>query len=211
MQRTYLGHPHCGVEKWYLVGLGLRNLFIDRMSTKLKGDLAEQAASLKALELGWEVLRPLGDRLPYDLVLDVEGRLVKVQVKAAYLEAKSGNYVVDTRRTKTNRRVMVRARYAAADFDFAVCYIDDLRVFHVFPITVFMSYASGISLVEDAGRQRAARARPFRDAWQQIADWAPRQETVGWSPVKFGEASARRGGGDPEPSLVLGPSRSRKV
>ena len=112
----YLGRPHCGVEKWYLVGLGLRNLFIDRMSTKLKGDVAEQAVSLKALELGWEVLRPLGDRLPYDLVLDVGGSLVKIQVKAAFLEAKSGKTVVDTRRTKTNRRVMVRARYTAADF-----------------------------------------------------------------------------------------------
>jgi hypothetical protein len=53
------------------------------MDTKLKGDIAEQAAVLAALERGWGVLRPLGDRLPYDLVFDVAGCLVKVQVKAA--------------------------------------------------------------------------------------------------------------------------------
>ncbi len=188
------------MEKWYLVGLDLRNLFFEGMNTKLKGDLAEQAVTLKALELGWEVLRPVGDRLPYDLVLDVNGTLVKVQVKAAYFESKSGNYVADTRRTKTNRRRMVRARYAAHDFDFALCYIDTLRVFYVFPVSVFVSYASGISMVEDEDRQRSARSRPHREAWHQIADWARRQETAGRSPVKFGEASARRGGGNPEPS-----------
>ncbi len=192
------------MEKWYLVGLDLRNLFFEGMNTKLKGDVAEQAVTLKALELGWEVLRPIGDRLPYDLALDVSRTLVKVQVKAAYFEAKSGNYVVDTRRTKTNRRTMVRARYAAHDFDFALCYLDALRVFYVFPVSVFVSYASGISMVEDEDRQRSARSRSYREAWHQIADWAPHRETGGRSPVKFGEASARRGGGNPEPSLTHG-------
>jgi len=38
------------------------------MSTKLKGDIAEQAAILRLLELGWGVAKPLGDRLPYDLI-----------------------------------------------------------------------------------------------------------------------------------------------
>ncbi len=53
------------------------------MDTKLKGDIAEQAVILFALKQGWGVLQPVGDRLPYDLVLDVEGRLIKVQVKCA--------------------------------------------------------------------------------------------------------------------------------
>ncbi|MEJ2720029.1 MAG: group I intron-associated PD-(D/E)XK endonuclease, partial [bacterium] len=48
------------------------------MNTKLKGDVAEQAAVLKALKQGWGVLKPVGDRLPYDLVFDVEGVLVKI-------------------------------------------------------------------------------------------------------------------------------------
>ena len=58
------------------------------MNTKLKGDIAEQAVALKALQKGWEVLRPLGDRLPYDLVFDVEGKLFKIQVKAAWFDQK---------------------------------------------------------------------------------------------------------------------------
>lgn len=41
------------------------------MDTKLRGDIAEQAAVLYALKQGWGALRPVGDRLPYDLVFDV--------------------------------------------------------------------------------------------------------------------------------------------
>src|SRR3989338_1762850 len=101
------------------------------MSTKLKGDIAEQAATLQALKHGWEVLKPTGDRLPYDIVIDVEGVLVKVQVKSAWLDKTRNNYVVDNRRTKTNRRVMKKDRYQVNDFDFALVYLQDMDLFYV--------------------------------------------------------------------------------
>jgi hypothetical protein len=47
------------------------------MDTKLKGDLAEQAAAFHAMKHGWGVLRPLGDRLPYDLSLTLMARWSK--------------------------------------------------------------------------------------------------------------------------------------
>jgi hypothetical protein len=78
------------------------------MNTKHKGDIAEQAAALQALRRSWSVSRPVGDNQPYDLIFDISGALVKVQVKSAWLDAPSGNYVVDNRRAKTNRRVMLR-------------------------------------------------------------------------------------------------------
>ena len=118
------------------------------MDTKLKGDIAEQAVIFQSLKNGWEVLKPVGDRLSYDLVLDVKSRLVKIQVKAAWFDEKSQNYVVDNRRTKTNRRKMVRDFYTSNDFDFAILYIDTLHVFYVIPVDVFISYGSAIHLVE---------------------------------------------------------------
>lgn len=45
-----------------------KSLALLRMDTKLRGDIAEQASILHALKQGWGVLRPIGDRLPYDLV-----------------------------------------------------------------------------------------------------------------------------------------------
>lgn len=45
------------------------------MSTKRSGDISEQACILRALQLGWNVLRPVGDHLPYDLVLEKKNQL----------------------------------------------------------------------------------------------------------------------------------------
>ena len=79
------------------------------MDTKLKSDIAESAVVTELLKKGFKVLRPVGDRLPYDLAIDIHGKLLKIQVKSAWLQ--KGAYTVDTRRTKTNRRHMVRERY----------------------------------------------------------------------------------------------------
>ncbi|MBI1926313.1 endonuclease [Candidatus Poribacteria bacterium] len=147
------------------------------MDTKLKGDIAEQATILQALKRGWGVLRPIGDRLPYDLVFDIEGTLIKVQVKSAWFDAPSGNYVVDNRRTKTNRRFMVREAYEPLDFDFALVYIAELDFFYVFPVDVFISYGSEIHLVEAERRQRKPRSADYRDAWKLISQWAAQKET----------------------------------
>ena len=147
------------------------------MTTKLKGDIAEQAAVLHALQHGWGVLQPVGDRLPYDLVFDVEGTLFKIQVKAAWFDRKTGNYVVDNRRTKTNRRRMLRSNYEASDFDFALVYLEDLELFYVFPVEVFIDYGSEIHMVETARRQRKPRSATYRDAWNLISQRAARGET----------------------------------
>ena len=147
------------------------------MSTKLTGDIAEQAAVLEALKRGWGVLKPTGDRLPYDLVFDVGGVLAKIQVKHAWFDDNRGNYVVDNRRTKTNRRVMVREVYRPSDFDFALAYVPDLDVFYVFPVDVFIGYASEIHLVEADKRQRKPRSARYRDAWKLILQWAAHRET----------------------------------
>jgi hypothetical protein len=138
------------------------------MDTKLKGDIAEQAVVLQALKQGWGVLRPVGDRLPYDLVFDLGQQFVKIQVKAAWLDQPSQNYVVDNRRTKTNRRQMLRAAYQVTDFDFAIVYIDSLEVFYIFPAAVFISYGSEIHLVETEKRQRQPRSAAYRDRWDLI-------------------------------------------
>ncbi len=172
------------MEQWQLVGLNRKI----NMDTKLRGDVAEQEAILQALKRGWGVLHPVGDRLPYDLAFDVNGTLVKIQVKAAWFDEPSGNFVVDNRRTKTNRRVMVRQAYSALDFDFALAYVADLDLFYVFPVEVFIGYGSEIHLVEADKRQRKPKSAEYRDAWELILQWAVQGETSVRSPVKFGEA-----------------------
>lgn len=155
------------------------------MDTKLKGDIAEQAAVFHALKRGWGVLKPVGDRLAYDLAFDVDGVLIKVQVKYAWYDEPSGNYVVDNRRTKTNRRLMIREAYKQSDFEFALVYIEKLDLFYVFPVSEFIGYGSEIHLVEADKRQRKPRSAKYRDAWELIRQWALREETCVPLPLKI--------------------------
>ena len=115
--------------------------------------------------------------MPYDLVFDVQGSLVRIQVKCAWFDEQRSNYVVDNRRTKTNRRQMIRGFYDSSDFDFALAYLPDLNLFYVFPVSVFISYASEIHLVEADKRQRKPRSAEFREAWNLISQWAVCEET----------------------------------
>ena len=138
------------------------------MNTKLKGDIAEQAVVLKALQVGWGVLNPVGDRMPYDLVFDIKGKLLRIQVKSAWYDQRKENYVVDVRRTKTNRQVMKRSNYEQDDFDFAILYIEDLGVFYIMPFEVFSSYGSEIHLVESEKRQRRPKSYDYREAWHLL-------------------------------------------
>jgi len=158
------------------------------MNTKQIGDIAEQAAVLHALKRGWGVLKPVGDRLAYDLVFDVEGTLVKIQVKCAWFDSITNNYLVDNRRTKTNRRQMVREAYIPTDFDFALIYLQEIDLFYVMPVEVFISYRSGISIVETDRRQRKPQSAVYRNAWELILHRAAREVTCACLPVKFGEA-----------------------
>ena len=158
--------------------------------TKLKGDIAEQAVILQALQRGYGALRPVGDRMPYDIVFDVEGCLVKVQVKSAWKDTKGASYVIDARRTKTNRREMVRDYYSESDFDFLIAYIEDFGIFYVIPFSVYESYGSSICLVAESRNTRLPRTWQYREAWHLIEQWARRVETSDSTPVKLGEALA---------------------
>ena len=142
------------------------------MSTKLKGDIAEQAAILRLLELGWGVAKPIGDRHPYDLIVDIEGVLARLQIKSAWFNKSDNNYCVDVRRTQTNRRIMKRSLYSNQDFDFALVYISDQRIFYVFPVSTFITFGSTLSLVETDKRQRKPKSANYREAFELISQWA---------------------------------------
>lgn len=148
------------------------------MDTKLKADIAESAVVTELLKRGFRVLKPVGDRLPYDLALDFNGRLLRVQVKCAWFDRRLKAYNIDVRRTKTNRRHMLRARYDKSDFDFAIIYLADIHVFYVMPISVFLSYESTVTFIEADKRQRKPKSADFRERWDLLSGRAVHPETV---------------------------------
>ena len=140
------------------------------MDTKLKADIAESAVTTELLKRGFRVLKPVGDRLAYDLGVDLRGRLIRIQVKSAWYSAKTRCYAVDARRTKTNRRRMLRQRYGRGDFDFAIIYLADLYVFYVMPLSEFSSYESTVTFVEEDKRQRKPKSAKYKERWDLLSD-----------------------------------------
>jgi hypothetical protein len=116
------------------------------------------------------VLQPIGDRLAYDLAVDFQGRLLRIQVKSAWFSAKVKCYAVDARRTNTNRRRMLRKRYGKDDFDFAIIYLAGLNVFYVMPVNAFSGYKSTITFVEADKRQRKPMSAQYRERWDLLSD-----------------------------------------
>ncbi|MCC6758005.1 MAG: endonuclease [Candidatus Omnitrophica bacterium] len=138
------------------------------MDTKIKADVAEYAVIKELLKKNFNVLKPIGDRLPYDIAVEKDGKLIKIQVKYAWYDKVKKLHAVDARRTKTNRRRMLRKKYSDTDFDFAIIYIPEKEIYYIIPVAVFNSYASTISLVEENKRQRPPKAAQYRENWNLL-------------------------------------------
>ncbi len=140
------------------------------MGTKRTGDVSEVTVILKVLKRGWNPLEPVGDRLPYDLVIEHGGKFVRIQVKTAWYKEHVDNYVVDSRLTKTNRKVMKRSKYPKGAFDFVIAYIQEKDVCYVIPLKEFNTWAGEVHFVEAEKRQRKPRSAQYREAWNLIED-----------------------------------------
>ena len=89
-------------------------------------------------------------------------------MKSAWFDETQQNYMVDNRRTKTNRRIMIREKYRESDFDFAIIFLEEIQIFYVMPVQVFTSYGGGITLVESEKRQRKPKSAEYREAWNLL-------------------------------------------
>jgi len=92
------------------------------MNTKSKGDIGVGQAIAYYTLNDIEVLLPIGDKKPYDLVIDRDGKLSKVQVKYTSFKSKYGNFRADLRITGGNQSFTSSKKYVAGDFDFCFIY-----------------------------------------------------------------------------------------
>ena len=53
--------------------------------TKKLGDLSEMEAAMFAIKQGIEVSKPIGDRYRYDQIWDINGKLLRIQVKSPHI------------------------------------------------------------------------------------------------------------------------------
>jgi len=106
-----------------------------------KGAIAEMATAAAAVKLGVFVCLPLQEGRRYDLLFDIEHRLMRVQCKWGRL---AGDVI--SVRTSTSRhtpRGYVRTTYSADEIDLIAVYCDQLNRCFLLPI----DEVAGISYV----------------------------------------------------------------
>lgn len=72
-------------------------LLSEHRNSKFQGNVGVGSAIAYFAERGYGISIPLTDCLPYDIVIDIGGKLKKVQVKTTAARSKYGIFVVDLR------------------------------------------------------------------------------------------------------------------
>lgn len=137
-----------------------------KFSTKQKGDIAEYQLVAELLKIGYSILLPCGDRLPYDIAIDYNGKLVRIQVKSAWFNEADKCYSVDVRRHQTNRQEYRHTKYNSDDFDFLVAWIENGNVFYILPALFANMYAGNLGMSLDDNRNY--KSHPYRNAWHLL-------------------------------------------
>lgn len=85
------------------------------MDTNQKGDIAEAKAVARFMELGYTVSEPINDHSRYDLVVEKDGLLNKVQVK--YAAMSDGKIKVSISSSNPNTKGTVDKIYSSDEVD----------------------------------------------------------------------------------------------
>jgi hypothetical protein len=88
------------------------------MLTKQKGDMALGKAIAYFLSHGYEVCLPIGDKRDYDLIIEKNGKLARVQVKFGGLYNNKTKCIVALRVMGGNQSFFYTKRYNAGAFEY---------------------------------------------------------------------------------------------
>lgn len=94
------------------------------LDTKKKGNLTEMQCMSAFIEQGCGVSIPFGDNSRYDFIADVDGYLLKIQVKTASLKDENA-IKFSCRSTHVNCTGVKNVRYSANEIDYFATYWDN--------------------------------------------------------------------------------------
>lgn len=123
------------------------------MNTTQIGDISEQKFVLRCLELEIPVLRPVGNNLPYDFVIEFNGSFKRIQVKTGYsTPSKSpGAFQFNTRSTSKNYSEVVHKTYDGLVDYFAVVY-KGVDFVMLVPASDISKGATTLNISDETGR-----------------------------------------------------------
>ena len=129
---------------------------MDIRNNKQRGEWAELRFMAKASEHGFKLNQPWGD-LRYDVAIDLDGRLIRVQIKSTILSRLPGSYVVKLCRSAARY-------YQKSDFDVLAIYVVALDIWYVIPAAVALRRRH-IQVAPGCEQNPFER---FREAWHLL-------------------------------------------
>jgi hypothetical protein len=136
---------------------------------KQRGEWAELRFMAKAVEHGYRLTKPVGDCAPYDVVVDLGGRFMSVQVKSttALLRGihrmKRGDcYSVRMRRQKRS--------YGPFDFQYLAAYVIPKDLWYIIPLAMVIG-RNTIQLRPDDPPDNGYER--YREAWHLLREVPP--------------------------------------
>jgi len=96
------------------------------LSTKAKGNLTELQCITAFYQLGYQVSIPYGENSRYDFIADVNGKLIRVQVKTSSIKQETkGAISFATASTRINSTKNITHRYTKDEIDYFTTFWDN--------------------------------------------------------------------------------------
>jgi hypothetical protein len=93
-------------------------MFTECKNPKQQGNIGEARAIYEFAKRNWLVSKPVFESPKYDLVVEVDGVLKKVQVKTSKSRTQSGNYEVQLRTCGGNQSFHTAKKRTVGDYDY---------------------------------------------------------------------------------------------
>jgi hypothetical protein len=134
---------------------------MDDLTPSQKGAAAEAAVAAAAIQLGLTVLRPLCEGRRYDLVIDMEPDLLRVQCKLARQLA--GVLSVRIATSRYTPRGYVSTSYTSEEIDAVTAYSPELQRCYLIPIDEVSGRGAIHLRVDPTRNNQAERIKWARD------------------------------------------------
>jgi hypothetical protein len=126
---------------------------VDELTPSQKGAAAEAAITAAVIQLGLTVLRPLCEGRRYDLIIDLEPTLLRVQCKLA--RRTGGVLAIGLRTSRCTPRGYVRTSYSPAEIDAIGAYSRELGRCYLLPMSAISARQSLNLRLEPTGNNQA--------------------------------------------------------
>ena len=95
------------------------------LSSKQKGNLTELQCITAFYELGYQISIPYGENSRYDFIADINGKLIKVQVKTSSTKDEGKSFEFSCRSTRVNAQGSLSRSYTAEEIDYFCTYFNN--------------------------------------------------------------------------------------